>query len=289
MTKNLPFFNQILLLEQRLVSLISQGDFCANAAMALKDFDFGTFEGMKTLREALPLTKSVSQYYSPNGFGKCNLTLVNNGHFCVLVMFMDDISTEIHDHGFEGVFAPLQGSPLQLTFGFTSEGQITDHLETGKLVCQGYQTLGPGELLTIQRSLIHMLERPVSNQFSLLVCRPLPTHERHNHFYLYPGLRIKNRASGSYLSRFISMINVGSNTKISELEHLVSSLEKDELIQLFFRIGPELADRSMERDEIRFVRELARRELEATDLWEIVSGHVEYLQLTKAKASILAR
>lgn len=288
MSNKSPFFKQIIRLEEEILKEMEGQEFCQVASKQLKTLDISSFEGMRTIQQCLPLTKVVPQYYSVTGFGKCNLTLVNNGKFFILVMFMDDISTEIHDHGFEGAFIPLQGNPVQLLYQFRPQQKKSDYLETGELTCQSYSILSPGEVVTINQGMIHMLERPKGNQFSLLIGRVLP-HGRSNHFFLYPGLKVKNRDGWSYLSRIISTFQGQPLPDLGDVSALLKTLEADELIQLFLRVGPELAQKDMLKDEIRMIRDFARTELEKLDIWKYVSGHVDYLLRSKAKVSVLVR
>ena len=281
------FYKQILQLEENILSGPQHGGFCETAAKYLKDFPYSTFEGMKSLRECLPHTRFIPQYYSATGFGKCNLTLVNNNHFMILAMYMDDISTEIHDHPFEGAFSPLAGNPVQLMFSYASAESISEFLEVGELTCTDYKLLTPGDVTVIKQGMIHMLARPRGNQFSLLVCRHLPPQNRGNHFYLYPGLKIKNRSNWSYLTRLISTFQGVSPSDQQQVNDLLGSLDSDELIQLFFRIGPELADKELGDNDRFNIRQLIMPTLMQSELWRYIPSHLAFLESTKAKVSIL--
>ena len=289
MADNSSFYKQILLLENKIFQGLSNTTFLGDVKKSLEDFDFASFQGMNTLRECLPLTRSVTQYYSPTGFGKSNLTLVNNGRFCILLMYMDDLSTEIHNHPFEGVFTPLKGSPVQLSFTFETHSKVNEFLEVGNLVCSDYKVLPTYAPVTISKEMIHMLERPKGEQFSLLILRSLEKEYRKNSFYLYPGLKLYNRDGYSYLSRIISTFQSTNHLEEEPIRNLLGSLEVDELIQLYFRVGPELASKSMTQEEIQFIRNYAKKELTQSRFWEYVEKHSAFLKSTKEKVSVLVR
>jgi hypothetical protein len=282
MTKKSLFYKLILNLEAEIVRDMDGLGFLEAIKKGLGTCDFTSFDGMHTMRECLPLTKDVGQYYSPMGFGKFNLTLVNNGHFFIMAMYMDDISTEIHDHPFEGVFTPLAGSPFQLGFNFHHESSLSDFIDKGKLSSVRFAAISPGESVEIRKETIHMLSRPNKGQFSLLICRLLPHDHRQNHFFLYPGLRIKNRTNSNYLARVIS-----SFQEEAHLTPLLESLAPDELIQLHFRTHSQLSQTALDSKLILKIKQSTGEILKASNLWDSIMSHQDFMLNTKQKIQLL--
>lgn len=281
MTKFSPFYKQILGLEQNIIQHTDGMGFTEATKTALGSFDLSTFNGMQTLAECLPLTKNIAQYYSATGFGKFNLTLVNNGKFFILAMFMDDISTEIHDHPFEGAFMPLAGSPHQLQFNFQKESSLDDYIDKGQLTTLSLKKIAPGEITVILKESIHMLSRPSNGQFSLLVCRILPQEVRQNHFYLSSGHKIKNRSNLSYLARVISSFQAGA------FGVQLDSLAADELIQLYFRTSIQLAQTALEPELVLNMRKELSTRLNDLNLLDAISEHQTFLHKIKSKINLL--
>ena len=281
MTKNSPFYKQILGLERIIAQNSNSMSFIEATKNALALFDLTTFNGMENLADCLPLTKDTAQYYSATGFGKFNLTLVNNGKFFIIAMFMDDISTEIHDHPFEGVFMPLAGNPYQLQFKFRKESAIDGYIDRGYLTTLALKKLAPGEQTEIHKESIHMLSRPQNGQFSLLVCRLLPHEIRQNHFYLSSGLKIKNRTNTSYLARVISSFQAGAfGTQLD-------SLAADELIQLYFRTSIQLAQTPVDPELVMKMRKTLSSRLKELNLLDAILEHQDFMHKTKSKVLLL--
>lgn len=269
MTDKTPFLKQILSLESQILMDESDLDFPNKVQANLNKIKPFSFQGFDSLSDCLHLSKIVPQYYASNGFGKFNLTLVNNGSFFIIVMFMDQLGTEIHSHPFWGCFTPLIGTPYEVAFKFDQIKPLSLHLDTGTLTPSRAKLIDVNEPVLIQENSIHLLSRPSKGQFSLLVGQLLPHPKRENHFFYHPGLRVKNRSDYSYMQRLLKLLECAPLSE-AKLWELTEKLEQDELLRLLqtTRYGANRAAQAM-------IEKLL--ESKHQDLWEYVESHDSYM------------
>lgn len=280
------FYQHVLFLEQELLKNLSSGPFPDVSQMILEQhLNVRLFSGLPELLSCLPQTKEVPQYYPPTGFGKFNLTLTSNPHFMMIVMFMDQQSTEIHNHPFIGAFAPLVGEPFEARLRFERKTEITPWIDSGELKLESIRALSTGEARKVEPDSIHMLSRSTSGQCSLLVAQLIP-ERKNNSFFLHPGLKVTNRRDTSYLARMITAFNLTTDEALAL--SFIQSLEMDQLIQLYLSIGEQLAATEVS-DELRMeVRSLCEKILKTQPvIWENLSRHAEFLHQMETKLKLL--
>ena len=67
-------------------------------------------------------------------FGQPPVTLFRSERFYVALLFWDDSTTSIHEHGFSGAFCVLSGSSLHVNYGFEPTLRVNDRLLIGKIL-----------------------------------------------------------------------------------------------------------------------------------------------------------
>lgn len=244
------------------------------------------FSGEKTLTECLPLVKKVDQYYGPKEFGRFNLTLVNNEIFKVFVIFMDNNSTNIHDHPFTGCFTPLIGSPFEVTYSFKEEQELSPRMTSGHLTMERITKVNPGEVRKIKNGFIHQLLRSVGGQFSLVVSKLPPVSERENFFYLYPNLKIKNSLDSSFVRRLITAFDA-FDLQNAQAKELFNSLSFDEVLEFYLFSGIQQAKENSGDEALAMMRFFAKEYLQHTSCWETLQAHENFSRNLWNKISIL--
>jgi hypothetical protein len=266
------FYRNVLKLEELILSRIQSDTFATVALEATQEFNACTFNSFVTLKECVNLARNVRQYYSPTGFGKFNLTLVNNSSFFILIMFMDDLSTEIHDHTFEGVFTSLNGSPLESSFIFNPGKMLNDRIIEGKLELESTQQISPGHFVKIESHSIHMLTRTTPGQYSMLVARKIPS-KTINSFYLYPGLKIQNAPNSDFMSRVIKLMQMDSSID----KGILADLNLTEVLELYLRTGNQLAQYDLDPKERIEIKKIFKEELSKNQIWNHLLSHEDFL------------
>jgi hypothetical protein len=275
MADNSSFIKQILTLEKLILEVNDGSDFPRKVDKVLRGFEPIHFLGMESLKDCLHYHQTVRQYYSPKGFGKFNLTLVNNGSFFIVVMFMDDQSTEIHDHPFWGCFTPILGSPYEVAFKFQPSNQLHDRLSVGDLVPIRSKRISPMEPVIIDKDSIHLILRPTAGQFSLLIGQTLDKEHRENHHYYYPGLRVMNRPDYSYINRLLTYLE-STALKDQELVSILEKLESDEILRFLqhVRAVKNIALQTQLQDVMSIKYKM---------LWDSVNVHDSYMEKLQSK------
>lgn len=277
MTEKTPFLKQILSVESQILASESELDFPHKVQAILKNSNPFSFEGFDSLKDCMHLARTVPQYYAPKAFGKFNLTLVNNGKFFITVMFMDQLGTEIHTHPFWGCFTPLLGSPYEITFDFNHLKSLDKNLDIGELTPIQAKLIEVNQPVMIEENTIHLLSRPSSGQFSLLIGQLLPQEKRTNHFFYHPGLRVKNRTDYSYIQRLLTLME-SSPLSETELHGVVEKLELDEIFRMlqFTRYG---ANRTAQGMIEKLIQQRHQQ------LWQYVESHDSYMTKLQSRLS----
>lgn len=276
------FYDSVLNLEEIVLENIHKDTFINVALEASKDFNIGLFNNIDTLKDCLKRSRDIRQYYGPAGFGKFNLTLVNNGSFFIIIMFMDGIGTEIHDHPFQGIFTSLGGSPIESTYLFYPEKTINDRITTGRLVLEKVHQILPGEFVQINPETIHMLSRPIRGQYSMLIAKTTPS-KKNNSFFLHPGLKIQNASNSDFMSRIIKLIQLETSLDKS----ICTDLNLTEVLEIYMRIGPQLAQLDLPFSQQVEIKNFLKEELSKTDIWNHLMAHENYLLEYRKKMLVL--
>jgi hypothetical protein len=279
MTDSDPFLKQILALERRITESDSKADFPHKVYDILSDVGPWDFQGLDNLKSLMPRAQSISQYYAPKEFGKFNLTLVNNGTFFITLMYMDQIGTEIHDHPFWGCFIPLVGSPFEVSFSFNPTKSINNWADVGELVPESAMSIEQHKPRMIEENTVHLLSRSQGGQFSLLVAQILPTLKTSNHFFYYPGFRLKNRTDYSYILRLLTLMET-IPLKAGELNHLFEKLELDEVFRML-QFSRYSGNKTVQAFVERFIQE------NYSEYWTYVDSHDSYMLTLQKKLALL--
>jgi hypothetical protein len=144
-------------------------------------------------------------------FGEPPVTVFNDGTVAVDLYFWLTATTAIHDHGFAGAFAVVEGQSIEVEYDFAPEARYNEGLSTGRLSKREVFFNRKGAVRPIQagrgfvHSLFHLDLPSVSLVMRVAVPAALPQFE-----YLRPGLAIRYGAQGSTLQRkkleFIALV-----------------------------------------------------------------------------------
>ena len=279
MTDSDPFLKQILALERLINESDSKADFPHKVYDILSVVEPWVFQGLDNLKSLMPRAQSISQFYAPKAFGKFNLTLVNNGSFFITLMYMDQIGTEIHDHPFWGCFIPLIGSPFEIRFTFNPTNTINDWADVGNLVPESAMRIEQHTPRMIEENTVHLLSRTQGGQFSLLVAQILPSLKTSNHFFYYPGFRLKNRTDYSYILRLLTLMEA-IPLKSGELNHLFEKLELDEVFRML-QFSRYSGNKTVQAFVERFIQE------NYSEYWSYVDSHDSYMLTLQTKLALL--
>ncbi len=274
MTDTEPFLKQILKLERMIIESSTNEDFPHKVHNILTSIGPFGFKGFDTINSCMHLARSVPQYYGPKGFGKFNLTLVNNGTFFITVMFMDQMGTEIHDHPFWGCFVPLLGRPYEVEFRYSQQHVIDSQIDYGELISVSGKHLDQNEPRMIGEDSIHLLSRPTGGQFSLLVGQLL-ADKRANHFFYHPGLRIKNRTDYSYILRLLTLFE-STSMGPSGLVPLLEKLELDEVFRML-QFSRYSGNKEVQGEVENFIK------VRYSSLADYIDSHDSYMARLKTK------
>ena len=196
-------------LEKKLLSLINDGETVLEAC----ESEFSTFNELNNVlqEDILKATLEMDlppQYYRENQFGHFNVTFIQNQFFNIQVYIMNDIDTEIHDHGFAGAFQLLSGKTIHNTFTFEESKKLEEGVIEGRLVEDKVKPFSPGDYSIITKSIIHQILRLAKENITLIVTDF--SHEQPNSmngYYLPPHLHVKNLDLTRNFKRKISALN----------------------------------------------------------------------------------
>lgn len=92
-------------------------------------------------------------------FGQPPVTVYRAPRFYIELLFWQESTTAIHQHGFCGAFTLLQGSSVHSTYTFATHQRINDHLSLGQLSARNSELLAPGDIRPIHpgQQFIHAL------------------------------------------------------------------------------------------------------------------------------------
>jgi hypothetical protein len=91
------------------------------------------------------------------GFGEPPITLFWHPKFYIEALYWTVGSPNVHQHGFSGAFAVLQGSSIQSRYAFTADTRVNAHMLLGALTLRDVKLLRKGDVEPIRagNDLIH--------------------------------------------------------------------------------------------------------------------------------------
>lgn len=169
-------------------------------------------------------------------FGEPPITVYRGDRFDIEIYYWLDGTTSIHEHGFCGAFAVLDGSSIHSRYGFNEKEVFNSRLAIGDLNLIECELLKSGDVRPIiaGEELIHALfhlERPsVSVVIRTTASWVLP--QRH---FLKPRIAIASILAPDETSRFqcLNMLGrLGNPSYIDEMQLVLNSCPPDEFVHL---------------------------------------------------------
>jgi hypothetical protein len=131
-----------------------------------------------------------AQQYRP--FGQPPITLYRGHKFYIEALVWLESTTAVHQHGFAGAFAVLQGSSLHSRFDFEARDYICAQLLIGTVQWCSSELLAPGDVRTIEPGpgFIHSLFHLAHPSVSIVVRTDSAPGYSPQYSYLPPGLAV---------------------------------------------------------------------------------------------------
>ena len=125
-------------------------------------------------------------------FGEPSIQLYESAHFYIEVLFWRTATTDVHQHGFSGVFYVLGGSSVHSHWNFETDRRISSSMQTGRLELESTEILKPGDMKPIWSGnrLIHQLFHLEVPSVTIVVRTYKDSDQLPQFSYRSPGLAI---------------------------------------------------------------------------------------------------
>lgn len=189
------------------------------------------------IQAARPLPPQVNL---DSGFGEPPLCVYWSAGFFIELLFWIGPRTNIHQHGFAGAFAVLEGRSLQARYSFTPEGTGSTHYAWGALRLEDAAELGVGHVEPIPcgDGLIHSVRHLAHPTVSLVVRTHGGEEGGLQYDYFPPGLALDTfRADPDHkrrmqlLALLFQVDRAAALDSLGALARQCSELERLELIK----------------------------------------------------------
>lgn len=205
--------------------------------------------GDDIVRWALGGARLPAQSYT--GFGQPPVVLYRGHDFYIEALFWFDGTTAIHQHGFSGAFAVLEGSSVHTRYDFVARDRVNSRIVLGALRFQACEVLERGAVRAIEagdrfiHALFH-LERP---SVSLVVRTSAERDHYPQYTYHRPGLAIDPFHQPEPMMTQLRLLEVVHAAKGAlALREAATTLLRDADFWLTYRIL-ELVHRALDGDE----------------------------------------
>lgn len=225
----------------------------------------------------LNLKTIPKQYYNEKAFGDFNITLFQGSNFSIQLYLMNNIDTEIHDHGFVGAYKLLKGSNIQNNFRFVEKEKLDNEVSIGNLEVIGKKKYQQNETSILQKGLIHQITRLTPDNITLMVMR---NYISKNYVYTYPNLQITNNPPSTIFHRKLYALAYLYEKELpykNELNQFLKGLKLQELITTFLRIQNYPFGKSF---KIEF-KEKIYKKFKEQKLNTYIDEHLKYLRKQK--------
>ncbi len=277
------------------VNLLDEFEHNSFDKIALKHLcQFEAFDNI-TQEEVLQLTLAHSipnQFYNENQFGHFNITLINNGKFCIQVYIMNDIDTEIHDHTFDGAFRLIRGKTIHTTFEFSDRNEVEEDLFKGKLETQKALIMNTSDTHPIDTKFIHRIERLSSVNITLIITHKDPTYSERNGFVIAPHFYLKNKNNQHQLTRRLNALNyyfsIDKNEFYNYGKDFLKEIDLYSLLTCLARNNSYLTGEELDNGFKHEFLQLIKGELETRNQTYIYDDYLSFLSLRNNKKKALA-
>ena len=126
--------------------------FCELAQSAIEDHRLAEMVSSELIWAQFFSSQTMwPKQFQPNGrFGQPPVTLFAHERFVIDAYFWHTATTSIHDHGFSGAFAVVEGSSLHARYSFKQTQTYSDFVSEGTLSQDDFELLKVGDIRPIQ-------------------------------------------------------------------------------------------------------------------------------------------
>ena len=206
-------------------------------------------------------------------FGEPPVMLFQAPRFYIEALFWLSSTTDIHEHGFSGVFAVLAGSSVHSHWRFVLENAINSRMRCGRLERVTTEILRPGEMRLIRSGdrLIHQLFHLEVPSVTIVVRTYVDRDHLPQFTYLPPGLAIDPEDRDSLRTRRLIFLEAMARGQIEGLRDYAGRIVENGDLETLFHMFSTLTRRKVERGLLDKLYEMARkRHGEIADLFRQV-------------------
>lgn len=280
-------------LEKKLLEHIQVGKTVTQAC----ELEFPHFNDLNNISEKDVLLSAFEkdlppQYYRENQFGYFNITLSQNDYFNIQLYIMNDIDTEVHDHGFTGAFKLLTGKTIHKTYTFDESKRLEQGITEGKCLEENTNKYSPGDFKIIDKKMIHQILRIEKVNITLIVTSfSKKSPNTQNGYYLPPHLSLKNLELTREFTRRLSALNVLFQKEKTIFKEQLQSFTRNsslyELMTLLTRVNIYSLGITYEQDFQKACFEQAYEELKIRKLSYLFDDYKSFLLSQKKKVALV--
>ena len=167
-----------------------------------------------------------------SNFGEWPVTLFWHPHFYIEALHWTFETTAIHQHGFSGAFAILEGSSVQSRYTFEREKRVNPRMSLGKLQLQDVKLLDKGSLEPIRSGadLIHSVCHLDVPSVTIVIRTHSDIENQPQYSYRRPCLAIDPFYSDPTVTRRVQMLSFLGRVKSPRLaDHAEQALASSDL------------------------------------------------------------
>ncbi len=225
-------------------------------------------------------------------FGEPPLTLWAHPRFYIEALFWITGTTAVHQHGFSGAFALLDGSSIQTRYQFLTDRRVNSSLLLGHLQLERIQLLRQGdvEVIPAGNPLIHSVFHLDTPSVTIVVRTPNVPECQPQYSYHKPFVATDPFYSDPIATRRVQFLDLFWKLKApSRREITLRALEHSDLLgtyQILDRLGTNKEFASSPDEYLNIAR--TKYGVDVDKLWTVVLHKARELQIATLRGTVRA-